>query len=105
MILAETIHVAGKPVGRLMVNTNSHEIAFQAAEAISLLPDQEWASVDELRAAVIAAYSKPEKEESPGGDTEAFSFFGKNTNQTTTGDLTDERHYTRTTPKADSGLV
>lgn len=57
MMLSETIHVAGKPVGRMIVNTNSHEIAFQAAESPSLLPDKEWDSVDQLKQAVIDTYS------------------------------------------------
>ena len=51
MILAETVHMSGKPVGRLIVNTNSREIVFQPAEATVPLPDREWNSVEELRAA------------------------------------------------------
>ena len=65
MRLVETLHVSGRPVGRLLVNTNSQEIAFQAAELPSLLPDYSWDSVDELRAAVTAAYSKPVNDEDP----------------------------------------
>ena len=61
MIIAESVHVAGKPVGRLIIDSNSHEIAFQTAEATSLLPDQEWGAVDELRAAVVEAYTDKEK--------------------------------------------
>ena len=57
MKITETIHVEGKPVGRLIVNTNSHEIEFQPAEATSLLPDQSWNSVDHLKLAIFAAYT------------------------------------------------
>ena len=62
MKIVESIHVQGKPVGRLIVNTNSSEIAFQPTEATSPLPDQEWGSVDELRAAVTAFYTHKEKD-------------------------------------------
>ncbi len=63
MIVSETFHVSGRPVGRLMVNTNSQEIAFQPAESPSLLPDQSWSSVDELRTAMTVAYSNPANDE------------------------------------------
>ena len=56
--MAETILVSGRPVGRLLVNTNSHEIAFQPTEAAKLLPDRDCSSVDELRQAVIQFYQK-----------------------------------------------
>lgn len=57
MILSETLHVDGRPIGRLLVNSQSQDISFQAAELPSLLPDRPWGTVDELRAAVTAAYS------------------------------------------------
>lgn len=61
MILAETLHVSDRPVGRLLVNSLSGGISFQPAEAPSLLPDKPWSSVDEVKAAVTAAYSKTKK--------------------------------------------
>ena len=57
MKIVESIYVAGKPVGRLIVNTNSREINFHPAEAPSPLPDKEWSSTDELRQAVTQAYT------------------------------------------------
>ena len=83
MIVNETIFVQGRPVGRLLVNTNSQEIAFQPAKPPSLLPDKQWSSVDEVKAAVTLAYFKPKKDETPGGDTEGFNFLAQDSiNQT-----------------------
>ena len=84
MKITETIHVEGKPVGHLIVNTNSHEIEFQPAEATSLLPDQEWGSVDELRVAVVNAYSKTTKAPVVAG---APKFLPRTTNQTKGGSV------------------
>lgn len=66
-MLSETIHMAGRPVGRLLVNTNSQEISFQPHDTPSPVPDRDWESVDELRNAIARAYSEPEKDESPSG--------------------------------------
>jgi hypothetical protein len=67
MMLSETLHVSDRPVGKLLVNTNSQEIAFQAAESPSLLTNRSWKTVDELRAAVTAAYFKPANDEGISG--------------------------------------
>lgn len=64
MRIAESVYVQGRPVGRLIVDTNSHEIVFQPRESPSRLPDQSWNSVDQLKQAVFAAYSY--KKSSPG---------------------------------------
>lgn len=65
MILAETIFVGGAPVGVVRQDTNSRQIVFFPIDGKSPLPNRPWKSVDELRAAVVAAFSKPEKDESP----------------------------------------
>jgi hypothetical protein len=56
MMTSETIFVNGAPVGRIVVDTNSQEIAFLPAITPSKLPMKDRESIDELRNAVIAAY-------------------------------------------------
>jgi len=58
MIMRETIHVAGEVVGVIRQDTNTGQIAFSANNGQSRLPAQEWDSIDQLKAAVIAAYSE-----------------------------------------------
>ena len=62
MILAEAIHVKGKPVGTVRQDTLTRQIAFTAANPPSKLPEREWVCVDELKEAVLAAYSVEQNE-------------------------------------------
>ncbi len=63
MILTETIFLDGAPVGVIRQNTNTQQIAFSPIKGPSRLPEREWSSIDELKAAVIREY---EKESPPG---------------------------------------
>lgn len=56
MILTETIFVGNAPVGVIRMDTISKQIAFSPIKGKSPLPDREWASVDELKEAVIGEY-------------------------------------------------
>ena len=56
MMTSETIFVNSVPVGRLLVETDSKEVTFLPAISPSKLPEKDWASLEELRNAVIAAY-------------------------------------------------
>ena len=56
MMTSETVHADGVPVGRIVVETNTQEIAFLPAVSPSKLPEKDWTSLEELRNAVIAAY-------------------------------------------------
>lgn len=58
MILAETIFVSSKPVGVIRQNTNTQQIAFSPIKGQSRLPEREWSSIDDLKAAVIREYTK-----------------------------------------------
>ena len=58
MLTSETIYVDGVPVGRIVIETQSQEIAFLPTISPSKLPTQDFSSLDDLRNAVISAYSK-----------------------------------------------
>ena len=58
MILVETIFIADAPVGVIRMDTFSKQIAFSPIKGKSRLPDREWTSVDEIKAAVIREYEK-----------------------------------------------
>ena len=58
MMTAETIFVDGVPVGRIVIETQSQEIAFIPTIFPSRLSAKDYASIDDLRNAVISAYSK-----------------------------------------------
>ena len=58
MMTSEAIYVNGAPVGRIVIDTNSQEIAFLPAITPSKLPIQDWESIDQLRNAVITAYRR-----------------------------------------------
>ena len=58
MILVETIFFSGKPVGVIRRDDYSGEIAFSPIKGKSRLPDREWASVDEIKVAIIKTYTK-----------------------------------------------
>jgi hypothetical protein len=58
MILNETMYVNRQPVGVVRRDSNSKQIAFSPISGKSLLPVKEWASIDELKKAVRAAYSE-----------------------------------------------
>ena len=58
MIITETIAVDGSPVGRLIQDTNSQEIAFLPRITPSPAPDRDWESIDQLRSAIITAYKR-----------------------------------------------
>ena len=57
MILRETIFIDGTPLGVIRRDDYSGEIAFSPHNPPSKLPLREWKSVDELRAAVLEAYT------------------------------------------------
>jgi hypothetical protein len=56
MHLTETIFIDDKPIGVVRQDSNTREIAFSPIEGQSRLPEREWASIDELKAAVIREY-------------------------------------------------
>ena len=56
MITSESVFADGVPVGRIVIDTNSQEIAFLPTVTPSKLPMRDWESLDELRNAVITAY-------------------------------------------------
>jgi hypothetical protein len=58
MILTETIYVNKKPVGVVRHCSNSNQFAFSPINGRSRVPEREWPSIDELKQAVIAAYSE-----------------------------------------------
>ena len=62
MMPSETIFVKGFPVGRIVVDTLTHKVAFLPAITPGKLLMQDFESVDELRNAVIAAYQNKEQE-------------------------------------------
>lgn len=61
MLTSETIFVDGVRVGRIVIDTNSQEIAFIPTNTPSKLPMRDWESIDQLRNAVIAAYQDKDK--------------------------------------------
>ncbi len=63
MILRETIYFNRQPIGMIRMDSKSGEIDFSPLKGKSPLSDQSWDSVDELKLAVIKAYSY--KEEGP----------------------------------------
>jgi len=56
MLTTETMFVDGRPVGRIVIETCSQEVAFVPTVTPSKLPLQDWDSIDELRSTVIAVY-------------------------------------------------
>jgi hypothetical protein len=56
MLTSETIFVNGAPVGKIVIESQSQEIAFIPTISPSRLQAKDYASIDELRNAVIAAY-------------------------------------------------
>ena len=68
MMTSETIFVDGVPVGRIVIETQSQEIAFIPTISPSRLPAKDYASIDEMRNAVITAYQnkyRPYKNKAP----------------------------------------
>ena len=61
MKIVESVHVAGKPVGMIHQDSNTGQLDFSPHEGKSLLPQRQWRDIDELKAAVIKAYSKTKK--------------------------------------------
>ncbi len=57
MILRESIFSDGKVVGILRQDTNTGQIAFSPNFSESRLTEKEWLDIDELKAAVKAAYA------------------------------------------------
>ena len=62
MMTSESIYIKGVPVGRIVIDTNSQEIAFLPTITPSKLPMKDWESIDELRNAVISAYQYKDQE-------------------------------------------
>jgi hypothetical protein len=56
MMTSESIFVDSVPVGKIVIESQSQEIAFIPTISPSRLPAKDYASIDELRNAVIAAY-------------------------------------------------
>ncbi len=56
MMTSESIFVNGATVGRIVVDTNSQEIAFLPTVSPGKLPPKDYESIDEMRNAVIAVY-------------------------------------------------
>ena len=61
MFLTETIYIKGKPIGVVRRDTTTRLIAFSPNQGHSKLPEREWASIDELKAAVMVAYTDLDK--------------------------------------------
>ena len=61
---SETIFVDGVPVGRIVIETQSQEIAFLPAITPSKLPMKDWETIDQLRNDVITAY-RPHQNKAP----------------------------------------
>ena len=57
MILRETIFLDGTPLGVIRQDNFTRLIAFSPQNPPSKLPLREWKSVDELKAAVLEAYT------------------------------------------------
>lgn len=53
---SESVTVDGKPVGRIMWDSGSGRLAFIPTVTPSPVSDRNWASIDELRAAIVEAY-------------------------------------------------
>ena len=62
MMTSETVHADGVPVGRIVVDTNSQEIAFLPLITPSKLPMKDWESINELRNAVVTAYQNSDQD-------------------------------------------
>jgi hypothetical protein len=60
MRIQETLFVADRVVGLLMMETDTQTISFHPANGESRLPERNWESAEELRQAAIAAYRKVE---------------------------------------------
>ena len=58
MILTETIFLGGAPVGVVLQDTNTRQIAFSPIKGQSPLSAKDWESMDELKVAVLNAYKK-----------------------------------------------
>ena len=56
-MLKETVFAKGKPIGVLIVDTFNGQMTFTPAEEPSLLSNRRWKSLDEMRQAVIKAYT------------------------------------------------
>ena len=56
MMTSESIFIDGVPVGKIVIETQSQEIAFIPSITPSKLPAKDYSSIDELRNAVIIAY-------------------------------------------------
>ena len=58
MKIVESVHVAGKPVGMIHQDSNTGQFSFSPIRGKSPLSDKQWRNVDELKQAVIRAYSQ-----------------------------------------------
>jgi hypothetical protein len=65
MMASETIYVEGVPVGRIVVENNTQEIAFLPAVSPSKLKEKDFESLEELRNAVFAAYQDKDQGVAP----------------------------------------
>lgn len=61
MILSETLYIDRQPVGMIRQNSNTGQISFSPTDKKSLIQARNWSSIDELKAAVSAAYSHKEE--------------------------------------------
>ena len=65
MIIAETIFVDRLPIGRILMSSDSQDLAFhfEPAEPPSKLHKRIWQSIDELRIQIAAAYKNSGKDQ------------------------------------------
>ena len=54
--MTETIYINGEPVGVVRRCNKSNQVAFSPNSPPSKLPDRDWDSIDQLKAAVTKAY-------------------------------------------------
>ncbi len=62
MIIPETVFVDTYPVGNIVVDTASNQIAFIPRQSPSKLPQQDWQNLEQLRNAIAKAYQHNDSE-------------------------------------------
>ena len=65
MMTSESIYVDTVLVGKIVIETQSQEIAFIPSVTPSKLPAKDYASIDEMRNAIIAAYQDKDQGSKP----------------------------------------
>lgn len=62
MNLAESVFVDAIPVGKIVVDTASNQIAFIPRQSPCKLPQQDWQNLEQLRNAIVKAYKRNDSE-------------------------------------------